>query len=864
MSNTPLLDQYYKIKSEYPDALLFFRMGDFYEMFDEDAKIASEVLGIALTSRDHGGETRTPLAGVPHHAAERYLVKLLEAGYKVAICEQVEDPKLAKGLVRREVVEVMTPGTLTVALPDETKSKNYLLSIFPTPYGYSIAGADILTGEFFTKDIGAGELESELMILAPKEILVPANPPEQLVERLKGQRITYYEEWKFGREYTESLLKEHLGVATLEGIGDITDGEIRASGAILSYLRELKKGTLSHLKRLSTGRFGDYMFLDPSTLRNLELAETILEGTKRGSLYGTLDYTKTPMGSRYLRFSILRPLLDKHEIKKRLDAIEDLIRNQRALNFIREELAGIGDLERLVGKIGCSRANPREIYELSLALEHIPKIKELLSQCTSILLQELNSALEDLREIREEIKSKIRADAPLQINEGGIIRDGVIGELDELRRLTFNSQSVLKDMENGLRQELGIPTLKVGYNKVFGYFIEVSKSYVDKVPEGFTRKQTLVGGERFITPELKELEYKILSARERACAIEREYFLALRERIAGEALRLKSVAEILAKLDFICSLAYVAIRRRFVKPTIREDGVIKIEEGRHPVVEEIIGERAFVPNDTYLSNDTDQLLIITGPNMSGKSTYLRQVGLIVLMAHIGSYVPAKSAEISLVDRIFTRVGAWDNIARGQSTFMLEMLETSNILNNATPLSLVLLDEIGRGTSTYDGLAIAWAVAEYLHETPSRQAKTIFATHYHELTELAKYLPRVKNYQVMVRHQGGRILFLHKISPGGCDDSYGIYVAGLAGLPREAIERAKEILNTLEAISNSSDAISGLKIQPKKSERRDGIRLSLFEPQYHPIVQELKQLDLNNLKPIEALLLLKKWKEKWRL
>lgn len=858
MGQTPLLDQYYRIKSEYPDTILFFRMGDFYEMFDDDAKIASGILGIALTSRDHGGETRTPLAGVPHHAAERYIAKLLEAGFKVAICEQVEDPKLAKGLVKREVVEVMTPGTSTIPITSDPAARNYLFSLFPDKDSFGLGAVEILSGEFWVKLVDKTQLQSELLIYDPKEILLPANSPEELFELLKGRKITIYEEWKFELDYAEKLVNEHLGTINIRRTLEITDNELRAAGAILSYLRELKKGNLVHLRRLTTAHAGEYMFLDPATIRNLELVETILDRTKKGSLYGTLDYTKTPMGSRLLRDWIVHPLVNPVDIRKRLDTVTEFIRNQKMLNEVREYLGNMGDIERLIGKIGCSKANPRELYELSISLSYVPNIKQALLNSSSLILKQLGENLDEAKDIAEEIRRWIRPDCPAQLDDGGVISDGVLEELDNLRKISTDTNAYLRELEEKLKNELGIPNLKIGYNRVFGYYIEVTKSYLQKIPPGFVRKQTLVGGERFINDELKELEYKILSAKERAIEIEKRCFIELRERIANESIRLKNIANSIAYLDVLANLAYVAIRNGWIKPTIRTDGIIKIVEGRHPVVEDIIGQSAFVPNDTFLSPESDQVLIITGPNMSGKSTYLRQVGLLVLLAHIGSYLPAKSAEICLVDRIFTRVGAWDNISRGESTFMLEMLETSNILNNATENSLVLLDEIGRGTSTYDGLSIAWAVAEYIHNV--KRSKTIFATHYHELTELANYLPRVKNYQVTVRHHGGRILFLHKIVPGGCDDSYGIYVAFLAGIPEQTLERAKELLKAFESNGTSF----GLNIKPKKKEEKYGIRLSLFEPTIHPIVEEIKKVNIETISPLDAFMLIKKWKEKWHI
>ncbi len=861
---TPLMDQYYAIKAKYPDAILFFRLGDFYEMFDEDAKIASEVLGITLTSRDHGLDHKTPLAGVPYHSAEKYLAKLLRAGFKVAICEQVEDPKLAKKLVRREVVEVMTPGTITVDAGTERDRNQYLLAVNFDGEKFYLCGIDILAGEFFVQTVEPKMVWDEVARIQPSEFLVPDDFPEEHLKELKRRfpdvRVSLFEPWHFEVENARRRVMEHFGVATLEGLGDFPDGEVGVAGAVLEYLAQLKKGELRHIRSLSRRRRERMMFLDEATVRNLELVASIAEGKKTHTLLWSLDETKTPMGERLLRRWILSPLTDPVEIRRRHEAVQALIESGTELTKLRDFLAQVGDAERLAGRLGNHKINPPQLVQLASALETVDKIKSL-DVWNSVLLEEIRSRLDSLPEVREKIRQTVNDDPPTSINDGGIIKPGVIPELDELRRLKENSAAVLAEMEERLRRETGIEKLRIKFNKVFGYFIEVTRAQAKNVPPTFIRKQTLVNAERYITPELKELETKLLSADERIKYIEREYFLTLVAELSVRASEVLAVAQALAELDVLANFAHIAIKKRYVRPQITNDDVIDIRGGRHPVLEDILGRSAFVPNDLYLDQDK-QIIILTGPNMAGKSTYLRQNGLIVLMAQIGSFVPADSARISPVDRIFTRVGATDYIARGQSTFLVEMIETANILNNATPRSLVLLDEIGRGTSTYDGLSIAWAVAEYLHDSPRHRAKTVFATHYHELTQLASYLPRVQNFQVSVRESSGQIVFLHKIVPGGCDDSYGIQVAKLAGVPEEVIVRAKEILELLESGQMPTQKIRRLGGRRGKVEYHEGYQISLFDPEYHPLVLALRELDIDHLTPIEALNLLAEWKKKW--
>jgi len=862
---TPLMDQYYAIKAKYPDAILFFRLGDFYEMFDEDAKIASEVLGITLTSRDHGLDHKTPLAGVPYHSAEKYLAKLLRAGFKVAICEQVEDPKLAKKLVRREVVEVMTPGTITVETGTERDKDQFLLAINFEGEDFFLCAIDILGGEFFVQTVPKKFVWDEVSRIQPTEFLVPDDFPELYLQEIKKRfpdvRVSLFEPWHFETENARRRVMDHFGITSLEGLGNFTDGEIGVAGAVLEYLAQLKKGDLRHIRTLTRQQRKNVMFLDEATVRNLELVSSIAEGKKTHTLLWSLDETQTPMGERLLRRWILSPLTDPIEIRKRHEAVQTLIESGTHLTKLWELLRSVGDMERLAGRLGNQKISPPQLVQLAAALETVSKIKQL-DIWNSIFLERLRERLVPLEDVVKKIRETIVPEPPNQINDGGIIAPGVIPELDELRRLKENSAAVLAEMEQNLRRQTGIEKLRIKYNKVFGYFIEVTRAQAKNVPPTFIRKQTLVNAERYITPELKELETKLLSADERIKYIEREYYLTFVAELSTSAGKVLDVARALAELDVLANFAHIAIKKRYVRPQITTDGVIDIRGGRHPVIEDIIGRAAFVPNDLYLDAEK-QIIILTGPNMAGKSTCLRQNGLIVLMAQMGSFVPAEEAKISPVDRIFTRVGATDYIARGQSTFLVEMLETANILNNATPNSLVLLDEIGRGTSTYDGLSIAWAVAEFLHDSPRHRAKTIFATHYHELTQLASYLPRVHNFQVSVREAGGKIVFLHRIVPGGCDDSYGIQVAKLAGVPEEVIQRAREILELLESGEMPTQKIRRLGGRKGKVEHYAGYQISLFDPEYHPLVIALRELDVNKLTPLEALNILAEWKKKWK-
>jgi len=864
--STPLMEQYYRIKEQVPDALLLFRMGDFFELFDEDAKIASEVLGITLTQRSHGMPEPTPLAGVPHHAMEKYLAKLLAAGYKVAVCEQIEDPKKSKGIVERGIVEVMTPGTATIETGESTES-NLIVGIFEDGGNISIAVADLLGGRFEVRSITLDRLIEELQLLSPKEILISEEATEDLHEKIRitapNARISFQEPWKFEGEFASKKLMEHFGVGTLEGFGKLSDGEIAVAGGLIAYFKDLKKGEMAHIRAISVGSREDAMMFDASTVRNLELVRSISEGKTYGTLLWVIDATCTPMGYREIVEWIMKPLIERGAIERRQSAVQSLLEDAMALAKIRELLAEIGDMERLIGKLGNEKSNPRDIVALKNGLDRVPSIKEIIKPLETPLLKEIFDRLDPMDEARNIIFKNIAPDPPIQITDGGIIAKGVSPELDELREIRFGGKQYLKSMQERLREDLKIPKLKIGYNRVFGYYIEVSRIHSDKVPESFERKQTLVASERYITAELKEYEQKALSADERIFEIERELYFTIRAHLSQFAAPMLLVAKALAEMDVLCSLAEIARRKGWVRPEFTDEPVIEIVEGRHPVIEQILGDRTFVPNDTRLTSDDNQLLLVTGPNMSGKSTYLRQVALIVLMAQMGSFVPAQSCRLRPVDRIFTRVGAMDNIARGQSTFLVEMIEAANILNNATDRSLVLLDEIGRGTSTYDGLSIAWAVSEFIHNTAGHRALTIFATHYHELTELANIYARAKNFQVAVRERGEGVQFLHKIVPGGCDDSYGIYVAKMAGVPDSVIARAGDILGALESGEKlNSESIIRIGGHRGKSIRAEGVQISLFEPENHPLVQQLRDIDPERMTPLDALEFIVRWRKRW--
>ena len=869
MSNelTPMMKQYMQTKEEYKDCILFYRLGDFYEMFFDDALTASKELEITLTGKNCGLEERAPMCGIPYHAVDSYLNRLVSKGYKVAICEQVEDPKTAKGIVKREVIRVVTPGTnLDTQGLDETKN-NYIMCIVYMADRYGLSVADVTTGEYLVTELDSQtKLMDELYKFMPSEIVcneafyMSGLDLDDLKNRLH-MAIYSLEAWYFDDALCRGTLQEHFKVASLEGIGlsDYECGMI-ASGALLKYLEETQKNSLSHMSRLTRYATGNYMVLDSATRRNLELVETLREKQKRGSLLWVLDKTKTAMGARTLRKYVEQPLIDKESIVKRLDAVAELKDTAICREEIREYLNPVYDLERLVGKITYQSANPRDLIAFQSSLSMLPSVKCILKDMESDLLKEIYEELDPLEELCDLVGRAIQEEPPLAMKEGGIIKDGYNEEVDRLRKAKSEGKNWLADLETKEREKTGIKNLRIRYNKVFGYYLEVTNSFKDLVPDYYTRKQTLANAERYIIPELKELEDTILGAEDKLCALEYELYCEVRNTIAAELTRIQRTAKAVAKLDVIASLALVAERNNYVRPKINEKGVIDIRDGRHPVVEKMILNDMFIANDTYLDDKKQRISIITGPNMAGKSTYMRQAALIVLMAQLGSFVPASSANIGLVDRIFTRVGASDDLASGQSTFMVEMNEVANILRNATSKSLLILDEIGRGTSTFDGLSIAWAVVEYISNSKLLGAKTLFATHYHELTELEGKISNVNNYCIAVKEKGDDIVFLRKIVKGGADKSYGIQVAKLAGVPDPVINRAKEIVEelvTADITGKVKDiAVQGSETKKKTQKKLDEVDLtqfSLFDTvKDDDVLNELKELDISHMTPMDAM------------
>ena len=869
MSNelTPMMKQYMQTKEEYKDCILFYRLGDFYEMFFDDALTASKELEITLTGKNCGLEERAPMCGIPYHAVDSYLNRLVSKGYKVAICEQVEDPKTAKGIVKREVIRVVTPGTnLDTQGLDETKN-NYIMCIVYMADRYGLSVADVTTGEYLVTELDSQtKLMDELYKFMPSEIVcneafyMSGLDLDDLKNRLH-MAIYSLEAWYFDDALCRETLQEHFKVASLEGIGlsDYECGMI-ASGALLKYLEETQKNSLSHMSRLTRYATGNYMVLDSATRRNLELVETLREKQKRGSLLWVLDKTKTAMGARTLRKYVEQPLIDKESIVKRLDAVAELKDNAICREEIREYLNPVYDLERLVGKITYQSANPRDLIAFQSSLSMLPSVKCILKDMESDLLKEIYEELDPLEELCDLVGRAIQEEPPLAMKEGGIIKDGYNEEVDRLRKAKSEGKNWLADLETKEREKTGSKNLRIRYNKVFGYYLEVTNSFKDLVPDYYTRKQTLANAERYIIPELKELEDTILGAEDKLCALEYELYCEVRNTIAAELTRIQRTAKAVAKLDVIASLALVAERNNYVRPKINEKGVIDIRDGRHPVVEKMIPNDMFIANDTYLDDKKQRISIITGPNMAGKSTYMRQAALIVLMAQLGSFVPASSANIGLVDRIFTRVGASDDLASGQSTFMVEMNEVANILRNATSKSLLILDEIGRGTSTFDGLSIAWSVVEYISNSKLLGAKTLFATHYHELTELEGKISNVNNYCIAVKEKGDDIVFLRKIVKGGADKSYGIQVAKLAGVPDPVINRAKEIVEelvTADITGKVKDiAVQGSETKKKTQKKLDEVDLtqfSLFDTvKDDDVLNELKELDISHMTPMDAM------------
>ena len=865
---SPMMQHYMETKKEYPDCILFYRLGDFYEMFFDDALTVSKELEITLTGKDCGLSERAPMCGVPFHALDSYLYRLVQKGYKVAIAEQMEDPRQAKGLVKREVIRVVTPGTITSSqVLDETKN-NYLMGIVYMDGIYGISTADISTGDFMVTEVDSDrELFDEINKFSPSEII--CNNAFYMsgvdMDGLKNRYqvvISSLDSRFFGEESCRRILMEHFKVGALVGLGleDYATGII-AAGAVMQYIYETQKSTLEHITTVTPYSTGQYMVIDTSTRRNLELVETMREKQKRGTLLWVLDKTKTAMGARLLRACIEQPLIHRDEIIRRQNAVEELNMNYISREEICEYLNPIYDLERLIGRISYKTANPRDLIAFRSSLEMLPYIKRILGEFNSELLAELGRELDPLQDIFRLIGDAIVEEPPITVREGGIIKDGYNQEADKLRQAKTEGKNWLAELEAREKEKTGIKTLKVKFNKVFGYYFEVTNSFKDQVPDYYIRKQTLTNAERFTTDELKQLEDIIMGAEEKLVSLEYDLFCEVRDKIGAEVIRIQKTAKSIAGIDVFCSLSVVATRRNYVKPSINDKGVIQIKNGRHPVVEQMMRDDMFVANDTFLDNGKNRLSVITGPNMAGKSTYMRQVALIVLMAQLGSFVPAQEADIGICDRIFTRVGASDDLASGQSTFMVEMTEVANILRNATRNSLLVLDEIGRGTSTFDGLSIAWAVIEHISNSKLLGAKTLFATHYHELTELEGTIAGVKNYCIAVKEQGDDIVFLRKIVRGGADKSYGIQVAKLAGVPDSVIARAKEIAEELsdaditaraKEIAEISSNITQHKAVPKPDEV-DLQQLSFFDTvKDDDIIRELDSLELSTMTPLDAM------------
>ena len=868
--STPLMRQYTAIKKEHPTALLFFRLGDFYELFFDDAVLASKELQITLTSRNKEKGIAVPMCGVPYHAAEGYISKLIRKGFKVAICDQMESTKLAKKLVRREVTRVVTPGTAADSSLS-SEENNFLAALARVEDRVGFAALDLSTGEFrateFSGEDAARRIQEELAQLRPREVLYGSSAPlfdqqrrgnsrPQPNDGLAGCAETPLDDWIFAPDHAIPLLENQFGVLSLEGFGLAgKPAAASAAGAILYYVRSTQRGSLHHVDRVGFYERQNCLVLDAVTVRNLELIEPLFAGSDAGiTLFRSIDLTVTPMGKRLLRSWLLRPSIEAAEINYRLDAVETLVKDTVAREELRRALDGILDLERLLSRVTLETANARDVLALAASLAKIPAVRNLLARLPAERWRGLHDSVDDLGDVRERIEKTIVPEPPISLSDGGIIQSGVDRELDELRDLSRNSKQYLALIEQRERQRTGIGSLKVKFNSIFGYYLEVSKPNLHLVPPDYERKQTLVNAERFTTPELKEYEAKILDAQEKIVEIERRLFAELRTAIAAEAKRIRRTALALAEVDVLAAFAHIAALRNYCRPKFDDSSDLEIVEGRHPVIEqqEVGGGDRFVPNDLYLNSTTHTVLVLTGPNMGGKSTYLRQAALIVILAQMGSFVPARSARLGIVDRVFTRIGASDNLARGRSTFMVEMTETAAILHTATPRSLILLDEIGRGTATYDGLAIAWAAVEYIHART--RAKTLFATHYFELTELAERLSGVKNYHVSVKETGGGIVFLRKVEPGAADRSYGIEVAKLAGLPHEVIERAREVLAEHESAEQQVTGHLSPGAEPAPPQ------LTIFTPLSQPVLEKLREVDLNRLTPLEALNLLAELKK----
>ena len=860
---TPAMEQYKHFKRQHPDAILFFRMGDFYEMFFDDAKEAARLLGLTLTARNHGKASGdVPLAGVPHHAMEGYLAKLIQLGRKVAICEQIEDPKQAKGIVKRDVVQVVSPGTaLSDALLDQQRN-NFLVGLCPRAASVGLASVDLSTGDFALDEVAANDLADELESLAPAELLIAEGADAKWVQTLQTAlprvAISRVEDWHFAADTAYETLTSQLQVQTLKGFGcEDMEAAIRAGGAAVAYLRDNQRGAVEHINRLQRKRREDFALIDAAAQRNLELLANLQDGGRTNTLIEILDRTRTPMGARLMRQWTTQPLKKPASIEARLAAVDELLHQPDHGRALGPSLEQVGDLERLMARICCQRANARDLVGLARSLAVAPAIGQTLASAQSPLLQELRvKGLPDVSALVAEISGALVAEPPVSLTDGGLIRDSHHPDVDQLRQIARGGKDYIARLQATERERTGIASLKIGYTQVFGYYIEISKANLDKTPAEYHRKQTLTNAERFITPELKEYEEKVLGAEECLKELENELFLALRDRTARWTPQVQQIARAIARIDALYSLSQVAASESYARPQVDDGQLIAIRDGRHPVVERQLRTGRFVPNDVRLDANGAQIMLITGPNMAGKSTIIRQVGLIALMAQMGSFVPARQATIGVVDRIFTRVGASDNLARGESTFMVEMHEAANILNNATSRSLLLIDELGRGTSTFDGLSIAYAIVEYLHQHRQAHPRTLFATHYHEMTELESHLERVVNFNVQVREEGDRVVFLHRLAPGAADQSYGINVAQMAGMPAQVVARAQEILARLE-----KDQINAKDIH-RKREMPPPQQLPLFStaPAEAPWVAELRDMDLSQITPLQALLKLNEWKE----
>ena len=863
---SPMMQRYLETKEQYKDCILFYRLGDFYEMFFDDAIIASRELEITLTGKDCGQAERAPMAGIPHHAAEIYASKLIEKGYKVAICEQLEDPKTAKGIVKRGVIRILTPGTIVESNLLEEKKNNYIMSICKSGIYFGISICDISTGEFYSCEI-KDENNFELLLdeisrYTPSEIIANSMmfDCQEEMDKIRERFQIYISKFsdKFFTDEVGNLQLDYNIVENKKEVVNLKERQlaVKSINALIEYLNETQMTSLEHINTITLYSLSKYMSLDINARRNLELTEKMRDKSKKGTLLWVLDKTSTSMGGRLLRRWLNDPLLDLNEINDRLNAVKELKDNMMLRGELLETLKKVYDIERLAGKMTYGNANARDMITLKNSLQRLPELKTILQQCQSLKLVELYNDLDELKDIAQLIEKSIIEDPPMTIKDGGIIKLGYNDEIDQLKLATSEGKNWIVKLEADEKEKTGIKNLKIGYNKVFGYYIEVSKSFIPQVPERYVRKQTLTNGERYITEELKTLENQILGAEEKVVNLEYNEFVKIREQIAQNIKRLQKTANVVSTLDVLTSFAQVAEDMNYCKPHVDNEGIIDIKEGRHPVIEKMLGVGNFVPNDTYLNNTDTRLAVITGPNMAGKSTYMRQVALISLMAQVGSFVPATSARIGIVDKIFTRVGASDDLSMGQSTFMVEMMEVATILKEATQNSLVILDEIGRGTSTYDGLSIAWAVAEYIADQEKCGAKTLFATHYHELIELADKIEGVKNYSIAVKEKGEDIIFLRKIVEGGTDESYGIHVAKLAGVPKAVTQRANEILRTLERKS----MISGKKQEKENKKVVEG-QFDMFNYKLAEIAHEIDKINLNELTPIDALNTLLKIKEK---